>query len=85
VAGEPHTLVEKKIDIALSRGMEAKRKGRSSLKSVLKKTTQEALATDESMSVGVKRRARVRVGSVKSAGKGRRKAPITISINRFCS
>ena len=87
VAGEPQTLVEKKIDIALSRGMEAKRKGRSSLKSVLKKTTQEALASIPEVGPGGTqvRRARVRVGAVKATGKGRRKAPITISINRFCS
>jgi CarD family transcriptional regulator len=86
VAGEPQTLVEKKIDIALSRGMEAKKKGRSSLKSVLKKTTQEALAGGGEAGAGVKVvRTRVRAGAVKVAGKGRRKAPITISINRFCS
>jgi CarD family transcriptional regulator len=84
VAGEPQTLVEKKIDIALSRGMEAKKKGRSSLKSVLKKTTQEALAGGAD-GAGVKVRRRVREGAVKATGKGRRKAPITISINRFCS
>jgi CarD family transcriptional regulator len=84
VAGEPQTLVEKKIDIALSRGMEAKRKGRSSLKSILKKTTQEALA---GIAEGGSKasRTRARAGAVKTVGKGRRKAPITISINRFCS
>jgi len=87
VAGEPQTLVEKKIDIALSRGMETKKKGRTSLKSILKKTTLEAMeSSDLGISVGAKvRSARTRAGSVRSAAKGRKKVPITISINRFCS
>lgn len=88
VAGEPQNLVEQKIDIALSRGMESKKnKGRTSLKSVLKKHTQAALAANGDVvpgKVAVRRRAaRTTVG--KSAGKGRKRSPITISINRFCS
>ena len=89
VAGEPHNLVEQKIDIALSRGMESssKKKGRTSLKSVLKKHTQAALAANGDVGSGkvaaVRRRARATVG--KTAGKGSNRSPITISINRFCS
>lgn len=87
VAGEPQNLVEEKIDIALSRGMEAKKKGRISLKSVLRKTTEAALAASaESVTGKAKvRRARTRISQSRSASKGRRRSPITISINRFCS
>lgn len=85
VAGEPHNLVEQKIDIALSRGMESsKKKGRTSLKSVLKKHTQAALAANGDGG-SVKRRARARTTVSKAAAKGRKRSPITISINRFCS
>ena len=88
VAGEPQNLVEQKIDIALSRGMESKKnKGRTSLKSVLKKHTQAALAANGDVVsgkvAGRRRAARTTVG--KTAGKGRKRSPITISINRFCS
>ena len=87
VAGEPQNLVEQKIDIALSRGMEStKKRGRTSLKSVLKKHTQAVLAADGDVgsAKGV-RRARTRAPVGKTAGKGRKRSPITISINRFCS
>ncbi len=87
VAGEPQNLVEQKIDIALSRGMESsKKKGRTSLKSVLKKHTQAALAANGDVGPGkvaVRRRARTAVSE--TAGKARKRSPITISINRFCS
>jgi hypothetical protein len=83
VACEPQKLVEQKIDIALSRGMESKKKGRSSLKSVLKKTTEAAMASGTGKSKTKRVRARTTVA--KSVGKSRRRAPITISINRFCS
>lgn len=88
VAGEPQNLVEQKIDIALSRGMESKKnKGRTSLKSVLKKHTQAALAANGDVVPGkvVSRRRVARTTVGKSAGKGRKRSPITISINRFCS
>lgn len=81
VAEEPHDLVEQKIDIALSRGMEAKKKGRTSLKTLLKKTTLAALA-ENGRSEGVARKPRARA-STKVNGKGRKK-PISISINRYC-
>lgn len=86
VANESHELVEQKIDIALSRGMEAKKKGRTSLKVLLKKTTLAAkAASDETKGVkaAVRRRARTTVAS-KSNGNGRKRPPISISINRFC-
>ncbi len=87
VAREPQNLVEQKIDIALSRGMEAKKKGRSSLKSVLKKTTEDAMAagTGHTTIKPKTKRVRARTTVAKSVGKSRRRAPITISINRFCS
>jgi CarD family transcriptional regulator len=83
VAREPHGLVEQKIDIALSRGMESNKKGRHSLKSVLRKTTLAALAAREECPPGkaTPRRARGR----SAIGQARKRAPITISINRFCS
>jgi CarD family transcriptional regulator len=83
VACEPQKLVEQKIDIALSRGMESKKRGRSSLKSVLKKTTEAAMAAGTGKSKTKRTRARTTVA--KSVGKSKRRAPITISINRFCS
>jgi CarD family transcriptional regulator len=83
VAGETQNLVEQKIDIALSRGMEAKKKGRSSLKTILRKTTEAALAAGDD--IKKTKRARTRVAAAKSAVKGKSRAPITISINRFCS
>ena len=88
VAGEPQNLVEQKIDIALSRGMESssKKKGRTSLKSVLKKHTQAALAANgDVVSVVKARRSRARTTVSKPTGKARKRSPITISINRFCS
>lgn len=86
VAREPQNLVEQKIDIALSRGMESKKKGRSSLKSVLKKTTEAAMAAVVVPTVKPPpKRPRARTTVAKSAGKSSGRAPITISINRFCS
>jgi len=88
VAREPQNLVEQKIDIALSRGMETKKKGRVSLKSLLKKTTEAAMAANVGPTTVVEptpKRPRARTTVANSAGKSRRRAPITISINRFCS
>ena len=83
VAEEPNDLVEQKIDIALSRGMEAKKKGRTSLKTLLKKTTLAAMA-ENGRSEGVARKPRARTAASKAKnGKGRKK-PISISINRYC-
>jgi len=81
VASEPAELVEQKIDIALSRGMEGKKKGQTSLKALLKKATLEARGTANSKS-GV-RRARTR--AVKAKVGGSQKKPIAISINRYFS
>ena len=83
VAEEPHDLVEQKIDIALSRGMEAKKKGRTSLKTLLKKTTLAAMA-ENGRSEGVAPQAACpRHDESRSNGRGRKK-PISISINRYC-
>ncbi|HXV61522.1 MAG TPA: CarD family transcriptional regulator [Vicinamibacteria bacterium] len=79
VAEEPQDLVEQKIDIALSRGMEAKKKGRTSLKTLLKKTTLAAMA-ESGRTEGVARKVRSRAST---NGKGRKK-PISITINRYC-
>jgi len=81
VAEEPNDLVEQKIDIALSRGMEVKKKGRTSLKTLLKKTTMAAMA-DNGRSEGVARKPRTRATTKLKGGKSR-KAPISISINRY--
>jgi CarD family transcriptional regulator len=81
VAEEPQDLVEQKIDIALSRGMEAKKKGRTSLKALLKKTTLQAMA-ENGKSEGVARKARVRATTKLASGRSRK--PISISINRYC-
>ena len=82
VAAEPNDLVEQKIDIALSRGMETKKKGRTSLKTLLKKTTMAAMA-DSGRSEGVARKPRSRASTRIKQDKGR-KQPISISINRYC-
>jgi CarD family transcriptional regulator len=82
VAEEPQDLVEQKIDIALSRGMEVKKKGRASLKAILKKTTLAALA-ENGKSEGVARKPRIRANGKLAAGARARK-PISISINRYC-
>jgi CarD family transcriptional regulator, regulator of rRNA transcription len=81
VAEEPQDLVEQKIDIALSRGMEAKKKGRTSLKTLLKKTTLAAMA-ENGKSEGVARKPRVRATTKVANSRGRK--PISISINRYC-
>lgn len=81
VAEEPQDLVEQKIDIALSRGMEVKKKGRTSLKALLKKTTLAAMA-ENGKSEGVARKPRIRATTKVSRAAGRR--PISISINRYC-
>ena len=82
VAAEPQDLVEQKIDIALSRGMETKKKGRTSLKTLLKKTTLAAMA-ENGRSEGVARKPRSRASTKVRQGKGQ-KQPISISINRYC-
>jgi len=81
VAEEPQDLVEQKIDIALSRGMEVKKKGRTSLKTLLKKTTLAAMA-ENGKSEGVARKPRIRATTRLAAARGRK--PISISINRYC-
>ena len=86
VAGESQDLVEQKIDLALSRGMDSRRKNRTSLKALLRKTTLAAKAegtiTAKSKST---RRPKGRSGAAsETKGKGRRRSPISISINRFC-
>ena len=84
VAEEPQDLVEQKIDIALSRGMEVKKKGRTSLKTLLKKTTLAAMA-ENGRSEGPARKPRTRAAEEAKAKNGRgRKKPISISINRYC-
>lgn len=83
VAEEPQDLVEQKIDIALSRGMEAKKKGRTSLKTLLKKTTLAAMA-ENGRSEGVARKVRATRATTKVASGRSRKKPISISINRYC-
>jgi CarD family transcriptional regulator len=82
VADEPQDLVEQKIDIALSRGMEAKKKGRTSLKTLLKRTTLAAMA-ENGRSEGVAPKPRARASTRVKNGKSRKK-PISISINRYC-
>jgi CarD family transcriptional regulator len=82
VAAEPQDLVEQKIDIALSRGMETKKKGRTSLKTLLKRTTMAAMAAN-GRSEGVARKPRARASTRVKQGKGK-KEPISISINRYC-
>ena len=82
VAAEPQDLVEQKIDIALSRGMETKKKGRTSLKTLLKRTTMAAMA-ENGRSEGVARKPLARASTRVKQGKGQ-KQPISISINRYC-
>lgn len=82
VAEEPQDLVEQKIDIALSRGMETKKKGRTSLKTLLKNTTLAAMA-ENGRSEGPARKSRARPTAKAKNAKGRKK-PISISINRYC-
>jgi CarD family transcriptional regulator len=82
VAEEPQDLVEQKIDIALSRGMEAKKRGRTSLKTLLKKTTIAAMA-ENGRTEGAARKTRSRTASKAKNARGRKK-PISISINRYC-
>ncbi len=82
VAAEPQDLVEQKIDIALSRGMETKKKGRMSLKTLLKRTTMAAMV-ENGRSEGVARKPLVRASTKVKQGKGQ-KQPISISINRYC-
>jgi CarD family transcriptional regulator len=86
VAGESQDLVEQKIDLALSRGMDSKRKKGASLKTLLRKTTLAAGKADVSHVAKSKtvRRSKGRASSGQAKGKGRRRSPISISINRFC-
>ncbi len=88
VARESQEIVEQKIDLALSRGMEAKKGKRGpSLKELFKKTIASvaAVSTDDMTPVRArttvirKTRARAESGN----GSGRKRAPIFISINRF--
>jgi CarD family transcriptional regulator len=86
VAGESQDLVEQKIDLALSRGMDSRRKNRTSLKALLRKTTLAAKA--EGTYAEKAKPARKSKGRASAAAeeksKGRRRSPISISINRFC-
>jgi CarD family transcriptional regulator len=88
VAGESQDLVEQKIDLALSRGMDSKRKNRTSLKVLLRKTTLAAAAKAEGTYVAKPkstRKPKSRVsGTGQTKGKVRPRSPISISINRFC-
>jgi CarD family transcriptional regulator len=86
VAGESHDLVEQKIDLALSRGMDSKRKSRTSLKALLRKTTLAAKADGTYVAKPKStRKGKARASGAGTAkGKGRRRSPISISINRFC-
>jgi CarD family transcriptional regulator len=86
VAGESQDLVEQKIDLALSRGMDSRRKNRTSLKALLRKTTLAAKA-EGTYTVKDKpaRRSKGRSSAdAQAKGKGRQRSPISISINRFC-
>jgi CarD family transcriptional regulator len=86
VAGESQDLVEQKIDLALSRGMDSRRKNRTSLKALLRKTTLAAKA-DGTYAPKTKpaRKSKGRSSAAaQGKGKGRRRSPISISINRFC-
>lgn len=88
VAREPQEIVEQKIDLALTRGMEAKR-GRKgpSLKVLFKKTgTSVANVSSDEMTpvrarTTVLRKGRSRVSS--DDGPAPKRTPIFISINRF--
>ncbi len=87
VAGESQDLVEQKIDLALSRGMDSKRKSRISLKSLLRKTTLAAAKAEGAYVAKPKstRKPKSRAsGTGQAKGKGRPRSPISISINRFC-
>ena len=87
VAGESQDLVEQKIDLALSRGMDSKRKGRISLKSLLRKTTLAAAKAEGTYVAKPKstRKPKSRAsGTGQAKGKGHPRSPISISINRFC-
>lgn len=87
VAGESQDLVEQKIDLALSRGMDSKRKSRISLKSLLRKTTLAAAKAEGTYVAKPKstRKPKSRAsGTGQAKGKGRSRSPISISINRFC-
>ena len=86
VAGESHDLVEQKIDIALSRSMDSRRKSRTSLKALLRKTTLAAKADGTYVAKPkstCKSKSRMSAAG-ETKGKGRRRSPISISINRFC-
>jgi CarD family transcriptional regulator len=86
VARETHDLVEQKIDLALARGMEAKknRKG-PSLKVLLKKAvpTMMAASSDEMTPVRARTTVVRKTRGRSADGHGRPRAPIFISINRF--
>ena len=86
VAGESQDLVETKIDLALSRGMDSRRKSRTSLKVLLRKTTLAAKAegTFTAKSTSTRRSKGRSSAALETKGKGRRRTPISISINRFC-
>ena len=67
--------------------MDSKRKSRTSLKALLRKTTLAAAKADGAYAAKPKsvRKSKGRASGTGSAkGKGRRRSPISISINRFC-
>ncbi len=82
VAEEPQSLVEQKIDIALTRGMESKKRSGDSLKVILKKTTKAAIRAEKKNRTVVKKKTSSRVASKGKVSKSRKK-PISISINRY--
>ncbi len=88
VAGESQDLVGQKIDLALSRGMDSKKKSRTSLKTLLRKTTLAAAKADVTYVADQPkstRKSKSRAsGTGQTKGKGRQRSPISISINRFC-
>lgn len=86
VAGESQDLVEQKIDLALSRGMDSRRKSRTSLKVLLRETTLAAKAegTFTAKSKSTRRSKGRSSAALETKGKGRLRTPISISINRFC-
>jgi CarD family transcriptional regulator len=87
VARESHEVVEQKIDIALARGMEAKRgKKGPSLKVLFKKTASLAGVSTDDMTPARARTTVIRKARARSEsgnGSARKRSPIFISINRF--
>src|SRR3972149_3743123 len=86
VAGESQDLVETKIDLALSRGMDSRRKSRTSLKALLRKTTlaAEAEGTFTAKSTSTLTAPLLPTASFESKMLVCRLSSISLTINRFC-